>query len=260
MKRTLLCGLLAAASLSLPARAARTVPVQVDGQLLEDGSYLEQGVTYVPLRTILDAMGGWEVSWDSRTKTAVADSGSARLTADPARNTIQVGGKTYSGRVTVEDGRTFVPLRILVEALDGKVCWDGRLSGAAVTSAGAEYDAEELYWLSRIICAESGGEPMEGQIAVGNVVLNRVESQDFPDTIPDVIFEYNGKIQFEPVENGTVYKDPTERSVEAAKRTLDGENTIGDALFFYAPALSQGEWINENRTYYKTIGCHRFYL
>ena len=47
---------------------------------------------------------------------------------------------------------------------------------------------------------------------------------------------------------------------EAARRVLAGENVIGDALYFYAPALSQGLWINANRTYCKTIGCHRFYL
>jgi N-acetylmuramoyl-L-alanine amidase len=62
------------------------------------------------------------------------------------------------------------------------------------------------------------------------------------------------------VANGTVYKTPSAKSVEAAKRTLNGENTIGEALYFYAPALSQGVWINANRSYLKTIGCHRFYL
>lgn len=41
---------------------------------------------------------------------------------------------------------------------------------------------------------------------------------------------------------------------------LDGENVIGEAMYFYAPALSQGVWINANRVYYQTIGCHRFYL
>lgn len=53
---------------------------------------------------------------------------------------------------------------------------------------------------------------------------------------------------------------PTAKSVEAAKRVLNGENTAGKALYFYAPALSQGTWINANRAYLKTIGCHRFYL
>ena len=57
-----------------------------------------------------------------------------------------------------------------------------------------------------------------------------------------------------------MYLPPTAKSVEAAKRVLNGENTAGKALYFYAPALSQGTWINANRAYLKTIGCHRFYL
>ena len=259
--RKLLCGLLAAASLSLPAQAARrTVPVQADGTVLKSGSYVEQGVTYVPLRYLLDALGGWTVSWDSREKEAVAVSGSMRLTADPAGNTVTLGGRKYAGRVTVENGRTYVPLRLVAETLGGSAESDPYLGGAAVTSAGAAHDAADLYWLSRIISAESGGESMEGQIAVGNVVLNRVASREFPDTIPGVIFDRVDGVQFEPVSNGTVYKTPTAQAVEAARRVLAGEKVIGNALYFYAPALSQGVWINANRTYYKTIGCHRFYL
>ena len=257
--RRALCALLAAAALTLPSQAARTVNVQVDGDLLNARSYVQSGVTYVPLRSLLDAFGGWEVWWDHESGTAEA-AGSARLTADPAAGTVTVDGTDYAGRVTVEQGRTYVPLRLVAEALGGRAEWDGWLDGAAVTSPDAAYDAADLYWLSRIICAESGAESMEGQIAVGNVVLNRVESDEFPNTIPAVIFDRVDGVQFEPVANGTVYKAPTAKSVEAAKRTLDGENTIGEAMYFYAPALSQGVWINANRPYYKTIGCHRFYL
>ena len=74
--KSTLCGLLAAASLTVPAMAARTVPVQVDGARLAGSSYLEQGVTYVPLRYLLDAFGGWNISWDSAEQEAVAVSGS----------------------------------------------------------------------------------------------------------------------------------------------------------------------------------------
>jgi len=52
---------------------------------------------------------------------------------------------------------------------------------------------------------------------------------------------------------------PTELSLEAARRALAGENTVGDALYFFAPALSQGSWIDASRVYQQTIGCHRFY-
>ena len=171
------------------------------------------------------------------------------------------------GLPNVPDGLIGVALKAgatgtasVVTACGGSVEWDPYLGGAAVTSAGAEYDAADFYWLSRIISAESRGEDMTGQIAVGNVVLNRVKSAEFPNTIPSVIFDRKHDVQFTPVSNGTVYLPPTAQSIQAAKRALNGENTAGKALYFYAPALSQGTWINANRTYLKTIGCHRFYL
>ena len=259
MKRAL-CGLLAAVSLSLPARAARTIPVQIDGALLSGRSYVDSGVTYVPLRTLLDTLGGWEIRWDAIEKIAVATSAQHALSADPDENRLTVNGTDYEGRVTVENGRTYVPLRLLAEALGGSAEWDPYMGGAAMTSPNAAYNAVDLYWLSRIISAESGAEPLNGQIAVGNVVLNRVASDTFPNTIPAVIFDRNFAVQFEPVENGTVYNSPTPQAITAAKQALDGESVVGRALYFYAPALSQGIWINANRSYLTTIGCHRFYL
>ena len=172
---------------------------------------------------------------------------------------VTIDGKTVRGRVTVENGATYVPLRLVGEALGCQVEWDPYLRGATVTSPGAAYDAGELYWLSRIICAESGAESMSGQIAVGNVILNRVRNGSFPNTVEGVIFDRKDAVQFEPVSNGRIYLPPTSQSVEAAKRALDGENVVGSALYFYAPALSQGTWINANRPYQQTIGCHRFY-
>lgn len=266
MKRRFFPRLLLAAALtlalSIPIRAARrTVTVQVDAQPLAAGAYVTDGVTYAPLRALLNALGdGWTIWWDHETAQAAAWSDTISLRADPSADTLTVNSRTLSGRVTVENGVTYVPLRLLCEALGCAVEWDPYLGGAAVTTPDAAYDASELYWLSRLIYAESGGEPLTGQIAVGNVVLNRVASEVFPDTVRDVIFDRKDAVQFEPVANGTLYQTPSAQSVEAAKRALDGENVIGDALYFYAPALSQGTWINANRVYSQTIGCHRFYI
>ncbi len=253
---------LAAAILcAAPVRASfRTVPVQVDGAVLEAGGHLDRGVTYVPLRTLLDALGGWELSWDSGAGQAVATSAGRRLTADPAKDTVRIDGRSHSGRVYIHQGRTYIPLRLVAGALGSSVQWDPYLGGAAVTSPDAEHNAADLYWLSRIISAESRGEPLRGQIAVGNVVLNRVASREFPDTIPAVVFDRTHAVQFEPVQNGTVYHPPAELSVEAARQVLRGAAAVDGALYFYAPALSPGTWIAANRTYLTTIGCHRFYL
>lgn len=262
MLRKLFFGFLTAAALTLqiPSQAARTVPVQVDGRALPATAYLESGVTYVPLRSLLEAFGGWTVSWDSQSQVAQATSQTQQITADPHENTLLVNGQHYQGEISIQNGRTYIPLRLLTSALGGSAKWDPWLSGAAVTSPGAPYDASDLYWLSRIISAESQGESQEGQIAVGNVVVNRVQSAEFPADIPSVIFDRQDAVQFTPVSNGTLYHPPTPQSVESAKKVLDGENTVGSALFFYAPSLSQGTWINANRTYLTTIGCHRFYL
>lgn len=257
MKRTIFAGFLAAAALCLPVQAARPAAVQVDGEHLETFAYVEAGTTYAPLRDLLKALGSWNVWWDGSAARAVSED--ASLSADPDENILTVNGKRYPCAVDVVEGRTYVPLRLTAEALGGSVQWDPWLDGAAVTSPGAEHNAVDYYWLARIIHAESGGEPLEGQIAVGNVVLNRVASGDFPDSIPEVIFDTENGVQFEPVSNGTVTGEPTDLSREAAHRVLSGENTAGTALYFFAPALSAGTWIDTSQTYLQTIGCHRFY-
>ena len=100
---------------------------------------------------------------------------------------------------------------------------------------------------------------MLGQIAVGNVVLNRVKSREFPNTVKSVVFDTKNGVQFEPTSNGTIYDPPTDSAVLAAKLCLEGADVVGDCLYFYAPALSAGRWIVNNRTYHTTIGCHKFY-
>ena len=261
MKRTRFCGFFVTAALAcvLPVQAARTVPVQVDGERLTTAGYLDRGITYVPLRSLLNAFGGWELTWDASAGQAVATCGANQLTADPASNTVTVDGAVYTSDVSIQNGQTYVPLRTVAEACGSAVGWDRLMGGATVTTAGAEYAAEDLYWLSRIISAESRGESTEGQIAVGNVVLRRRAAPEFPDTIRGVVFDRVDGVQFEPVSNGTVYLEPTPQALESARRVLAGEQVIDGCLYFYAPALSPGTWINANRTYVQTIGCHRFY-
>lgn len=120
--------------------------------------------------------------------------------------------------------------------------------------------ATNLYWLSRIIHAEAEAEPYEGKVAVGNVVLNRVSSGTFANTIKGVIFEYsNGLPQFSPVADGTIYKTPSAISIQAAKAALAGQRPVGTAQFFFNPDKASGKWIVNNKTYVKRIGDHVFY-
>ena len=101
---------------------------------------------------------------------------------------------------------------------------------------------------------------MHGQIAVGNVVLNRVKDPDYPDTIYGVIFDRNYGVQFEPVLNGSIYAEPTESAVAAAKLCLEGVDLSRGSIYFYDPAKAQSSWIGQNCTYVMTIGTHKFYI
>ena len=102
-------------------------------------------------------------------------------------------------------------------------------------------------------------ESAEGKLAVANVVLNRVNCSEYPDNIYDVIFDTKYGTQFEPTANGTVFNTPSDESVAAAKAALEGENNIGDALYFYNPSLVDAVWIRTNCEYLETIGCHDFF-
>lgn len=118
----------------------------------------------------------------------------------------------------------------------------------------------DTYWLSRIIEAEAGSEPYKGKVAVGNVILNRVNSKEFPNTIYNVIFEYYGNIpQFSPVQDGTIYNTPSQESVNAAKDALNGVRPVGNATYFFNPNKAKGSWIVKSKSYVTTIGGHAFY-
>lgn len=121
------------------------------------------------------------------------------------------------------------------------------------------YSEEDLYWLSRIISAEARGEPFIGQLAVGTVVINRTGSKYYPDSIYEVIFDRLGGVQFTPTSTGSIYREPTESSVLAAKLCLEGFSLDDGILFFFNSRIAAGSWITANRTYTMTVGRHDFY-
>lgn len=125
---------------------------------------------------------------------------------------------------------------------------------------GISYSDDDLYWLSRIIYAEARGESYAGKVAVGNTVLNRVSSSEFPNTVAGVVFDTKYGVQYTPAANGTIYNTPDAESVNAAKDALNGVNYVGDSLYFYNHNTAPNAWASKNRPYYTTIGNHTFHL
>ncbi|MGX8692222.1 MAG: cell wall hydrolase [Clostridia bacterium] len=123
-----------------------------------------------------------------------------------------------------------------------------------------QFGRDNLLWLSRLIEAEASDQPFAGRVAVGNVVLNRVASDQFPNTIFDVIFDTQNGVQFAPVYTGAIYKDAGQLSVIAACICLEGYRMAGDSLFFVAPAQTDDSWLREHYVYVTSIGQHDFYM
>lgn len=122
----------------------------------------------------------------------------------------------------------------------------------------------DLEALLRIVEAEAGGEDEEGKLLVANVVLNRVNSEDFPDTVYDVVFQRSkGVTQFSPVNNGKYWSvEISEETVQAVTRALEGEDISCGALYFAARKYADSDkmkWFDEKLTYLFAHGGHEFF-
>lgn len=232
------------------------------------GARLMDSTTYLPLRRVCED-AGYSVSWDAAANTASVSGEDLRMTVTPGAEYLAANGRYIYLDKTAQlfEGTLYVPARPLAKALGWNVEWDGSTKTATLTSTGKTitggdefYDEGAVLWLARIITAEAGGEPFLGQIAVGAVVLNRVRSPRYPNTIYGVIFDRVGGVQFEPTLNGRIWCTPGANAVLAAKLALEGTNPVGGSLFFLNPSIAKSSWIQRNRTFFVRIGRHEFYL
>ena len=128
-------------------------------------------------------------------------------------------------------------------------------SGETVSrSSGPDFSEDDLYWLARAVYGEARGETYTGQVAVAAVIINRVESPQFPDTIKEVIFE---RLAFTAVADGQIYLKPNANAIKAAREALTGKDPSNGALYYWNPAKATSKWI-WTRSIIKRIGNHVF--
>jgi N-acetylmuramoyl-L-alanine amidase len=258
-----------AASPALPKESVET-DVYLDGiEILDGDCVIWRDTTFVPLRKFCNLFDGCSFSWDGKTNTATVKTNSGMtLIIQSGALYIWANGHYFYTVEAVQNwgGSLYVPIRPLARAFNATLAWNNSLrsvelksSAGAPAVAWASYNEDDLYWLARIISAESKGEPLKGQIAVGNVVLNRVRHKSYPNTIYGVIFDRKHGTQFSPVSFGTIYQKPTESSIIAAKICLEGYSISNTALFFMNPRIATNNWISKNRPFAFTIGNHDFY-
>lgn len=126
-------------------------------------------------------------------------------------------------------------------------------SGSGSNSSGNNSD---LYLLARVVYGEARGEPYKGQVAVAAVILNRVKSSEFPNSISGVVYQSGA---FDAVADGQVNLTPDETAIKAATDAMNGWDPTNGCLYYYNPATSTNKWML-SLTVTLSIGRHNFCL
>lgn len=249
--------------------AYSTVPMYINGIKMTDGIKVED-TTYVPLRAFFNVIGDQtDIAWNAETNTVTVTGKDFKLTAAVGSFYMTVNDRCFylPRGVLVIDSTLCLPVRELAKIYQAEVGWDLETASVSITAddpsvieGGTDYyNKEDLYWLSRLINAEAGNQSLEGKIAVGNVVLNRVANPTCPDTIYGVIFDAKYGVQFSVTQTGGIYEEPNEESVIAAKICLEGYNLVGNSIYFVNPQVGVTSWFAKTRVFVATIGEHDFY-
>ncbi|ASK64268.1 peptidoglycan-binding protein [Virgibacillus phasianinus] len=117
---------------------------------------------------------------------------------------------------------------------------------------------EDKQLMAQLVHAEAKGEPYAGKVAVATVILNRVDSNKFPDTVEGVVYEREGgHYAFTPVKNGAINQPAGAESMKAVNEAIAFKGQGQGSLYFYNPEISTSDWIF-SRDVTVTIGNHRF--
>lgn len=128
------------------------------------------------------------------------------------------------------------------------------ISLSSGSSGNSNYSGGDIYLLAKTIHAEARGEPYIGQVAVGAVVLNRVKSSSFPNTISGVVYQ---PWAFTAVHDGQINLEPNDSAMRAAKDAMNGWDPTNGCIYYFNPATATSSWI-WSREVKLTIGKHKF--
>ncbi len=128
-------------------------------------------------------------------------------------------------------------------------------TGTTSNSAGTTSSNNNLYLLARLVYGEARGEPYKGQVAVAAVVLNRVKSSSFPNSVAGVVYQSGA---FTAVSDGQINLSPDETAIKAARDAINGWDPTGGCLYYYNPAITTNRWMLSHAVKV-VIGEHAFF-
>ncbi|MCM3633986.1 cell wall hydrolase [Paenibacillus camelliae] len=216
--------------------------------VLDAVPYLIDGRLYVPVRYVAEFLHA-DIHWNDEEQTLMITSVPLETVSDD--NTLaDISARHGLSQAQVVKRNGFSSKESIKNGMKLAVIIPSVLENKAKPFTESEYQL-----LAKLVQVESGYESYEGQLAVANVILNRVEHPSFPSTIKDVI--YSGK-QFPPAHNGLLDRSKPNASVlKATKDALNGKNNVEGALYFFNPRYSKGSFW-DSLSVVATIGNHRF--
>lgn len=170
--------------------------------------------------------------------------------ADAASYTVQQGDSFHS--IAKEHGASLKNLQIANNCSGYKL-----EAGETITIPDSVSNADKQL-MAKLVHAEAKGEPYAGKVGVATVILNRVDSTEFPDTIKGVIYEQaGGHYAFSPVQNGAINQGYTDEDMKAVNEAIAFRGQGSGSLYFYNPSKVDSDWVLSRETIVK-IGGHRF--
>lgn len=164
------------------------------------------------------------------------------------------GRQMYSAIITFQRRNGLTPDGVVGPRTWAALGERGTTAGGGGGGSRSASRADDSELLARVISAEAKGEPYEGQVAVGAVILNRVRDSRFPNSLAGVVYQTHA---FESVSNGAIYQPATASTIRAARDALNGWDPSGGAVFFWNPSKPVSGWI-WSRPIIKRIGNHVF--
>ncbi len=269
MKKRFFAVLILVLLLSFQAAFAYTFPILVkvnDAYVKIDGTFVEDGVYYAPARQLADSLRVI-TEWEAASKSAHFIKFGQRLIIADNRVKMYQNDKYVGIDLTVKtfirDGRIYLPIEYFANYFGATISYDDKLHTFSIVDPAINLsdqvqlittdNANNVLWLARIISLEARGNSLYKHLAVASVVMNRVKSDRFPNTVYDVI---KAKGQFPPA----YYKDfdtikPNAVALTAAIHAVNGENVVEDCLYFN---LKPFKW-KPKADFYKEIEGDYFY-
>lgn len=246
------------------------VDIAVNGNFIKctQKPILINGTAYIPLRSFADAIGA-TTSWNSQNSSATIQKDWHNFVFFPGNSYSIIDGAEKTHKAVLHNNVTFVPVRVLAEALGYEVWWDKSTLTVIVTAHGVEvpeyckdysYSSEDIYYLGKITQIESGYQHFQVKLGVAATIMNRVRSSQFPNTVKDVIFDTRYSTQFPPAHTQKFATlEPSADTLIAAKCALHGVNLVRNSLYFVDTPYARGSWVHDNRPHYITLHDMSFY-